>query len=257
MGSNEKHVALCSGGRDSVAATHYAMNNTPADEVVFLHTRTDPPDAYSAIDATIDWLRDWCDENGWPFRVVETDEDFDDWVEEKGYPGPPLHWIAYNKLKDRPIDKLRKQVDGELHCWTGIRKHESNQRAEFDAEDDERGDGRWYWHRPLIDYTDEEVDEYLNEHGLEPADVVQELGRSADCWCGAFGDRTELLELEAVGFEEHAEWLRNLSPPDDAPREQQNWAGYNWEKSDWAKEDRRQMTLCSSCDRNKEVDDGE
>lgn len=256
VGVSETHVALCSGGTDSVAATHWAMTHGKAEEVVFLHTRTDPPDAYSAIDATIEWLRDWCAENGWPFRVVETTENFKEWVEEQGYPGPPLHWIAYNKLKDRPIDKLRKDVDGELHCWTGIRKHESEQRAEFDAEDDERGDGRWYWHRPLIDYTDDEIEAYLDEHDLEPAPVVQDLGRSADCWCGAFGDRTELIELEAIGFEEHAEWLRSIEAPDDAPREQQEWAGYNWEKHDFAAADDRQMTLCSSCDRNKCATDG-
>jgi len=146
----------------------------------------------------------------------------------------------------------------DLDTYTGAERPGSD--AEVPAEEgivtqpaDERGDGRWYWHRPLIDYSDEDVEQYLDEHDLEPAPVVQELGRSADCWCGAFGDRMELMDLEGLGYNEHAKWLRALSTPDDVPREQQQWAGYNWEKHDFAEEDDRQMTLCSSCDRAKDA----
>jgi len=41
--------------------------------------------------------------------------------------------------------------------------------------------------------------------------------------------------------------LESLETPDNAPREQQKWAGYNWDQSDWAADDDAQMTLCSSC----------
>ncbi|WP_071932982.1 phosphoadenosine phosphosulfate reductase domain-containing protein [Halodesulfurarchaeum formicicum] len=243
----ETHVALCSGGKDSVAATHAAMTFGPAEEVVFLHTRTDPEDAYSAIDATIDWLRDWCDSNDWPFRVVDAPVSYEEIVEEHGYPGPSQHGLMYRRLKDRPIDERRKQAEGVLHCWTGIRKFESDQRMAVAEPEGERGDGRWYWRSPLVDWTDDRVEDYLDAFDLEPAPVVQEMGRSVDCWCGAFGDRSELIDLEAAGFEEHAEWLRSLETPEDAPREQQKWGGYNWDKSDWAAEDDLQKTLCSHC----------
>lgn len=241
------HVALCSGGEDSVAATHAAMTFGPAEEVVFLHTRTDPPDAYSAIDAAIGWLRDWCDGNGWPFRVVEAPESFAEIVREKGYPGPSRHFLMYRRLKDRPIDERRKGADGDLHCWTGIRRWESDNRMEVATPEGERGDGRWFWHSPLVNWTDQRVEDYIDRFGLEPAPVVQELGRSADCFCGCFGDRAELVDLAAAGFEEHADWLDSLETPEGCPREQSRWAGYNWDKSDWAEEDDLQLTLCSSC----------
>ena len=252
----ETHVALCSGGTDSVAATHWTMTNGKAEKVVFLHTRTDPPDAYSAIDATVDWLRDWCDQNGWPFDVVEAPQQFDEITAENGAPGPSRHYLMYRRLKDRPIDKLRKQTIGDLHCWTGIRRWESDNRMEVAEPEGERGDGRWYWHAPLVDWTDAEVDDYLDEHDIEPADIVQELGRSSDCWCGCFGDRNELIDLEAAGFEEHSEWLRNLPTPEGCPKEQQEWAGYNWGKHDWADEDELQTTLCSSCGADYPIADG-
>jgi len=241
------HIALCSGGTDSVAATHAAMTFGPAEEVVFAHTRTDPPDAYSAIDATIDWIADWCDSNGWPFRVVEAPTAFDEIVAEEGAPGPSRHYLMYRRLKDRPFDARQQEERGDVHYWTGIRRWESDNRMEVAEPEGERGDGRWYWRSPLVNFTDERVRQYMDRFDLEPAPVVQELGRSADCFCGAFGDRAELIDLEAAGFEEHAEWLRNLETPDDCPKEQQRWAGYNWEKHDWAADDDLQATLCSSC----------
>ena len=253
-GDGEKHIALCSGGKDSVAATHYAMTEGPAEEVVFLHTRTDPPNSYSAIDATVDWLRQWCRENGWPFRVVEAPVPFDDIVREHGYPGPSRHFLMYRRLKDRPIEKVNTETDEDLHCWTGIRRWESDNRMEVAKPEGERSGGKWVWHSPLVDYTDQDVDDYLEEHGLEPAPIVQKLGRSADCWCGSFGDRAELLDLEAAGFDDHAEWLDSIDAPEDAPREQQRWAGYNWDKADWAEEDELQTTLCSHCSAVKEVE---
>jgi 3'-phosphoadenosine 5'-phosphosulfate sulfotransferase (PAPS reductase)/FAD synthetase len=246
--SDEYHVALCSGGTDSIAATHAAMTFGPAEEVVFLDTGTAPDDRQNAIQTTINWLREWCREHDWPFRAVETPDDYAEWVAENGYCGPDIHRIAYIKLKDHAIDKLRKSVHGELHCWTGIRRAESTRRMSV-AEKDERGDGRWYWHKPIVHFSDSQLKEYLDWFNLEPAPVVQELGRSADCWCGCFGDRNELIDLEAAGYEAHAEWLRSLETPDDCPREQQQWAGYHWEREDFAEADDRQMTLCSSCDR--------
>ena len=250
MTDDEYHVALCSGGTDSVAATHAAMTFGPAEEVVFLDTGTGPDLQPNAIKETVAWIREWCNDNDWPFRVIETPDSFENWVATNGYPGPDIHRIAYIKLKDHAIDKLRKEVDGELHCWTGIRRAESHKRMKV-AEKDERGDGRWYWRKPLVHFSDDRLDDYLERFELEPAKVVQKIGRSADCWCGCFGDRTELIDLEAAGFEEHAKWLESLDTPADCPREQQKWAGYNWEKHDYAADDDRQMTLCSSCDRAK------
>jgi 3'-phosphoadenosine 5'-phosphosulfate sulfotransferase (PAPS reductase)/FAD synthetase len=248
--SDEYHVALCSGGTDSIAATHAAMTFGPAEEVVFLDTGTAPDDRRNAIAETVAWLREWCDENGWPFRVVETPDEYAEWVRENGYPGPDIHRIAYIKLKDHAIDKLRKDVDGELHCWTGIRRAESNKRMSV-AKQDERGDGRWFWRKPIVHFSDDRLAEYLETFDLEAASVVQDIGRSADCWCGCFGDRAELIDLEAAGFEAHAEWLDSLITPESCPREQDKWAGYHWEKHDFAADDDRQMTLCSSCDRMK------
>jgi len=246
MSDAEHHVALCSGGTDSIAATHAAMTFGPAEEVVFIHTGTAPKDGSNAIDDTVAWLRQWCGSNDWPFRVIETPVSYTEWVAENGYPGPNIHRIAYIKLKDKAIQQLAAEVDADLHCWTGIRRAESDNRMSVAAKD-ERGDGRWYWRKPLVHFSDSQLRDYLTWFDLEPAPVVEEIGRSADCWCGCFGDRAELIDLEAAGYEQHANWLASLEIPDGCPREQSKWAGYHWEKHDFAADDDRQMVRCSDC----------
>jgi len=252
--SSERHVALCSGGGDSVAATHAAMIFGPATEVVYLNTGTGPGDG--AVTANGEWVREWCESNGWPFRSMETPESFPEKVAENGYPGPSRHFMMYQKLKDRQLCQLAAETDGDLHCWTGIRRFESERRMRHVEPEDERGDGRWFWRAPLANWTDERVDVYRERFDLPVSPVSESIGRSADCWCGCFGDRVELIDLAAAGFEDHADWLESLETPDDAPREQQNWGGYNWEKDDWAAEDDAQVTLCSSCGADYPIADG-
>jgi 3'-phosphoadenosine 5'-phosphosulfate sulfotransferase (PAPS reductase)/FAD synthetase len=176
---------------------------------------------------------------------------YEEIVAENGAPGPSQHGLMYIRLKERGIQALAAEVDADLHCWTGIRRWESDKRMAVAEPEGAHADGRWYWHAPLVDWHDETVEDYIEQFGLEPAEVVREIGRSADCWCGSFGDRAELVDLAAAGYEDHADWLANLETPDDCPREQQRWAGYNWDKSDWADEDDLQMTLCASCQADK------
>lgn len=248
-GDADHHVALCSGGKDSVVATHAAMVFGPAEKVIYLNTNTGP--GGGAVDDNGEWIRQWCESNGWPFEELTTNEDYADLVAESGYPGPSRHFIMYNRLKDRQLCELAARVDGDLYCWTGIRRLESERRMQHSYDDNERGDGRWYWRSPISEFTDERVEQYRQHFEIPVSDVTAEIGRSADCWCGCFGDRTELIDLEAAGYADHAEWLRSLETPDDQPREQDHWAGGNYNREDFASADDRQQTLCSSCGLDK------
>jgi 3'-phosphoadenosine 5'-phosphosulfate sulfotransferase (PAPS reductase)/FAD synthetase len=219
----------------------------PCDEVVFLHTGTGP--GGGAVDATAEWLSDWCRSYDWRFTVVETPESFGEIVNEHGYPGPGQHGLMYIRLKDRAIETFNRTVDNgtDLHCWTGIRRWESDNRMAVAEPEGERGDGKWLWHAPLVDWHDSDVREYRERFNLPVSEPVEELGRSADCFCGCFGEPAELVELAAAGYGDHAEWLESLETPDGCPREQRRWAGYGADKSDWAKDDELQTTLCSAC----------
>lgn len=241
------HVALCSGGKDSIVATHASMVFGPCEEVVFLDTRTGPENEHSAIDDTISWLSEWCESNGWRFTVSRPPVGFEEIVSEHGFPGPSRHFLLYRRLKDRAISAHNSSINADCHYWTGIRRHESENRMQVAEPDGERGSGRWYWHSPIVNFTDERKEDYIRRFNLRPVPAAESVGRSVDCWCGCFGDPNELIDLEVAGYPEHADWLRNLETPDDVPKRHQQWAGYNYDKSDWAEKDDLQTTLCGSC----------
>lgn len=236
----DTHIALCSGGTDSVAATHASMVFGPAEQVVYLDTGT-------GLQDNVDYVRDLCQQFGWPIRVIETPESYEELVADHGYPGPSRHFIMYQRLKERQLCTLAAETDGDLHLWTGIRRAESDRRMRHVEAETERGDGRWYWRAPLCDWPNGRPMEYIEQFDLLKNPLWESIGRSGDCFCGCFGDRAELIDLAAAGFEEHANWLDSIETPDGCPREQQRWAGYNWEKHDWAADDELQTTLCSSC----------
>jgi len=86
--------------------------------------------------------------------------------------------------------------------------------------------------------------------------VNEKIGRSGDCYCGAYANReTELLELQAE-YPDHYEWLMDLE------QEVQEEIGTDQDYCYWgfgkmsekelrakiAENDSRQMMLCSSCD---------
>jgi len=237
---SDTHVALCSGGQDSTVATHVAMTEYDADIVVYLDTGT-------GLGDNLRFIQEYCDSQGWPLWTLRTHESYEEMVAENGYPGPSRHYLYYRNLKERQLQKLSANTQGHLHLYTGVRSKESQRRMRTVSPEDQRADGRWTWHAPIHDWTDEDCEEYIDEHEIAENDLWTELGRSGDCYCGCFGDRTELLDLEAVGYADHAEWLRGLDVPDDCPRDQQVWAGGNWTREDWAEWDDQQMTLCSSC----------
>jgi len=176
MQSTDRHVALCSGGGDSVAATHAAMVFGPCEEVVYLNTGTGPGDG--AVSANGEWVREWCESNGWPFRSMETPEDYAEKVAENGYPGPSRHFMMFQKLKDRQLCQLATETDGDLYCWTGIRRMESERRMRHVEPEGERSGGRWFWRAPLVDWPDERVDEYRDRFDLPVSPVSEAIGRS-------------------------------------------------------------------------------
>jgi phosphoadenosine phosphosulfate reductase len=202
----DRHIALCSGGSDSVAATHAAIVFGPAERVVYLDTGTGPGDG--AVYENGAWVRDWCEDNGWSVEIRPTPESYRDIVAEHGYPGPSRHFLLYQRLKDRQLCAIASETAGDCTFWTGIRRRESDRRMRHVEPDGERHGGRWYWRAPLAHWTDDRVRQYRETFDLPVSPVSEVIGRSADCFCGCFGDPMELLDLEVAGYPAHADWLR-------------------------------------------------
>lgn len=113
----------------------------------------------------------------------------------------------------------------------------------------ERGDGRWYWHAPIHDWSKEDCRAYLDRFQLPRNPLWNTLGRSGDCWCGCFGSPEELIDAEACGHGDHADWIRELEEEVETGDETECWAWGAMSEAERraARVDDQQVTLCSDC----------
>jgi 3'-phosphoadenosine 5'-phosphosulfate sulfotransferase (PAPS reductase)/FAD synthetase len=247
------HVALVSGGLDSTVAAHVAVRWGPADLLVYLDTTTAPV-------ANRQYLNRLADHLGVQLWTLRTHKPYDAWVRDWGqFPGDGLHTVAYRRLKEAQIDKLYSVAETPLHLYTWIRARESDARMASAApvEDDNRRADR-YWHNPILSWSKAECRRYLDRFNLPRNHLWRTLGRSADCFCGAYGAPEELLDLAAAGCERAADELRELERDLDRDDERGRWAwaGLSDVEARAERVDELQATLCSSCARRPATDGG-
>lgn len=204
-----KHWALFSGGHDSLVATHHLMEELEKTEAVLhLDTRT-------GLDENEQFVIDTCEEFGWPLRIEQAPITLREFALELGsddpygFPGPRVHQWVYSYLKERQLETISGETNGKPHYWTGVRRDESGRRLKHVTEEVEEK-SRWVWHAPLADWTNEEMEEYLDEHDLPRNPVVSDIHRSGECFCGAFAVRDEeLLDLQAE-YPKHFDWIKEI-----------------------------------------------
>jgi len=245
--ATSNRYALFSGGHDSLVSTHKAMENGNADTVAHIDTGIGIPE-------TKEFVKETCEEHGWDLEIVSSKHDYDEIVEENQFPGPAVHIIMYSKLKERALRIISRWHDGKPVFITGVRKHESETR--FRNVEPEQEASSWIWRANIHDFTQSDVDAYIDEHGLKRSPVKQKFHHSGECLCGAFGNRTEELLLLEAHYPETAERIKALESKvqeeygNDDPRSY--WAHGGMSSIDLrallADNDETQMMLCASCE---------
>jgi 3'-phosphoadenosine 5'-phosphosulfate sulfotransferase (PAPS reductase)/FAD synthetase len=239
----ERHVVLVSGGEDSTVAAHHVCEQLDADVkvLVYLDTRT-------GCEENRQYCEELADSLGKQLWTLRTQESYEDAVKEHGFPGPSRHFIMYRKLKERQIGKLATMTGGRLHLWTGVRKQESSRRMKH-VEPEQEAD-RWTWHAPLAFHSKRWVRAYIDDHNLPENPLWETLGRSADCFCGAYGNREELIDATAAGCTEVPEKIERIESEIDHGDQTDKWA--HGSLSDPERRALRvgdeQIPLCSSCE---------
>lgn len=239
--ANRFDVSLVSGGQDSVVAAHYTHNEIrEIGALVYLDTGT-------GASKNREYVEKFADHMGLQLWTLRTDESYESMVHEHGFPGPSQHGIFYFSLKERQISKLATAVGGDLHLWTGVRRRESENRM-GNVEEISQAD-RWTWHAPLHDWSKHSCVSYIDEHDLPKNDIWSTLGRSADCWCGCYGNPEELLDAEVCGLDDVVGQLRNLESEVDFDDEKDTWAhgGLSDVEKRAKRVDDEHMTLCAHC----------
>lgn len=228
---------------DSVVASHVSIRWGWCDVLVYLDTGVGAEPNKRFVERV-------ADEFGVPLLLIRTPESYEERVREHGFPGESRHSIMYRSLKERQIGKLATLCDGrgnasELYLWTGVRRQESERRMDH-VERIQEAD-RWTWIAPIYNWSDAEVRRYHARRSLPTNYLWRTLGRSADCFCGAFGAKEELIDAEACGCNEVVRDMRRLEDEIDG-----TWSVSPSEtelRADRAEEDDKQMMLCESCGR--------
>lgn len=203
-------VCLFSGGNDSTVLAHRCQEHY--DALAFIDTGTALPGVREFVENFAAWL-------GKPLHVLESGDTYrrmvlgigevkhgENW-KPLGFPGPAQHNRAYNQLKERRLRELRAMLQNghkrgsRVLMLTGIRRGESLRRSK---RREMTFHGSIVFCNPLIDWRDEEMREYREEHRLPQSDVAALIHRSGECNCGSFaapGEREMLASLWPEWFE--------------------------------------------------------
>jgi len=192
-----------SGGTDSLMATH--LLHQLRSDVGTLHVNTG-----IGMKRTRQYVRETSDQHGWDleeYRATDYGYDYDEMVRGNvdgvpgGFPGPPLHYIYYGKLKEVPIQRAHRdhkgKRGGKIALVTGIRKDESEIRAGYqDSVVDELNGVVWI--NLIYEVTAKQKQKYIDLHGLDTNPVSDVYGMSGECLCGAYAHPGDLEAVRRV-----------------------------------------------------------
>ena len=216
------YTALLSGGKDSVAATHYLASRGELDGCVFIETGISCPD-------TCPFVERICEQQGWPLLKVKAPRPFEDLVARYGFPvGLVGHSWAFGWLKERAIREALRSLGKGTVFASGARRRESARRSRSVS----KGFRHNYGIRidnPIQEWSTPEVWRYLKKHGLDVSPAYLTLGRSGDCLCGAFSQRGE-ADVIRRAYPEVAERILRL--------EDQVAGSFSYPKNRWGKSER-------------------
>jgi len=198
-----KHVALFSGGHDSLVNAHYCMGKGYTDKILHIDTGIGIPE-------TQEFVREVCEQYNWDYEIIGSDHSYEEMVLENGFPGAGAHGITYIRLKDRALQEYSTRVDGKPHYYTGIRQSESDRRMRTTTTERVEEAKQYYWHSEIIDWSEDQVRDYMEASELPQSPVKQTYHHSGECLCGAFANREEELTILQAHYPEVAERIRDL-----------------------------------------------
>lgn len=232
----EQPFAMFSGGHDSLCAFHVALSTFPLLQACHINTTIGIPE-------TQEFVRSTCRAYRTPLKEYAPPVSYRDIVLKHGFPGPGSHMFMYTRLKERCVRQLvreHKRHWGEkIMLITGVRLSESARRMGHVKPIQKEGAKLWV--SPILNWTDEDKDEYMILHGLQRNPVVDALCMSGECLCGAFAKPEELAELSVL-FPDVAEEIKDLQRQAEVMGVPAKW-GHRPPGSAKSKSGR----MCSSC----------
>ncbi len=243
-------AVLFSGGNDSTFLLH--LFRDAADVAVHIDTTIGIRETRQFVDET-------CALFGVPLMVESAPVPYRDLVVELGFPGPSLHYIMYQRLKERAVDAVRRKLlefpRRELVVFlSGRRRTESHRRASVPYLS---RDGAQVWCSPVANWTKPDIATYKARFDDFPVNPVSELiHMSGECLCGAFASKGEFEQLKFF-FPEMAELIHQLehevAKNDKIPDYQKQWGWGSYAQNHHRaraknSQDVKVGPLCSDCE---------
>jgi 3'-phosphoadenosine 5'-phosphosulfate sulfotransferase (PAPS reductase)/FAD synthetase len=258
-------VILFSGGNDSTTLAHLFKGRA---------TNAAHANTGIGIEQTRQYVRDTCAGWGLPLieaypRIGETYRDLvlgrvrsskprkrpDGKVYPGGFPGPAMHFVVYQRLKERALEQVRRELveypyRQRVIFLAGRRADESGRRKGLGSKDPIERRGSTVWVSPLVNWTKADLNAYRRVYPDVPNNEVSDLlHMSGECLCGAFAHAGELEEIE-MWFPDVVAEIRQLekevaagAEEAEIPAERCRWGwGAGKEKPS------KVGDLCSSCD---------
>jgi 3'-phosphoadenosine 5'-phosphosulfate sulfotransferase (PAPS reductase)/FAD synthetase len=192
-----RRTAMLSGGNDSATLAHWLAWHGYIDELLFLNTGIGIAETRRFVHRFAKHLglplQEWHAPPGAYQTMIITISG--------GFPGPAMHSLAYQRLKERPLgDYLAYRKRGahwrsKVLLFSGIRRSESAKRMLI-AEKPVDPDGGKLWVAPYIDWTRADLGTWREEHDIPHNDVADLLHYSGECLCGANASEGELEFIE-------------------------------------------------------------
>lgn len=202
--------ALVSGGHDSAAVARWAAEHLRLDALLHINTTI-------GVEETREYVRELARHLGIPL-IEEMRDDYGNGYEEMvryfGFPGPGFHGLPYSRLKERPLRRVVRQAKAGHHrqshvaLVSGVRRQESLRRMGLNEPVTKVGSQ--FWINPFFDYDGHQLTDYRKEAGVPTNDVAALLGKSGECYCGAFAKPGELEDTTALGYPAVEKQVRRL-----------------------------------------------
>jgi len=188
-----KSLVCCwSGGRSSLAMTHYVLSRLENMDVeryvVFVDTGVMLPDALSFIDSVASRF-------GWNLKVLKPKTDYWAYSARYGTPGIKRRWCC-KILKLQPIFDFLKTLKPQRASALGFRADEKRKSRKVKPVVYYQRQTRSWVYLPIRNWTKGMVRQYIKEHGL-PDPPWYKIGLKETCLCGAYTNRRELMKIKA------------------------------------------------------------
>lgn len=195
-----------------------------------------------------------------PYRELHPPEPYETFVlrppipEKKlhgwdGMPGPGIHYLTYQRLKERPLEALlrehRKFRGERFALLTGVRRAESKRRMGY--KDPINRKGGQVWVNPLLHWPNRMMQDYRDGQSLAINEVSACLHMSGECLCGAMADqRDDRSEREAIRFF-YPGWEKERLTPleNECHRRGLTYREWGVKRPD---DDREAGPMCQSCE---------